>query len=458
MDLEKLFHLRKNGTDVKTEILAGITTFMTMAYILAVNPAILSDAGMDKDAVFVATALIAFLSTAMMGLLANYPFALAPGIGLNAYFAYTIVIQMGYTWEVALAAVFVEGVIFIILSLVNVRESIFASIPQNLKYAISGSIGLFITFIGLQNANLVVSNPTTLVSAFSIKGSIENGTFNSDGIGVILAFIGIIIICLLLIYEIKGGILYGILFVWGLGMVFELIGIYEPNPEIGVYSLFPDFSSGIKVPRMSPTFMKMDFSDMFSLDFLVVVCALLMVDMFDTLGSLIGVASKANILDKNGKFPKIKQALLTDAIATTLGAVFGTSTTTTFVESAAGIANGGRTGLTSIVTSLLFAVSLFLSPIFLAVPSFATAPALIVVGFQMFTIVTKMDFSELSESLPGYICIVTMPFTYSISEGIALSVISYVIINVFLGGKYIKKIHPIMYILTLIFLLKYLML
>ena len=455
MKLEKLFHLKENKTDVRTEVIAGVTTFMTMAYILAVNPNILEASGMDRGAVFTATALSAFIATCLMALLSNYPFVLAPGMGLNAYFAYTVVLGMGYSWQQALAAVFVEGLIFILLSLTNVREAIFNSIPMNLKHAVSVGIGLFIAFIGLQNAKIVVNNDSTLVSVFSFKSAVKDGTFNSMGITVLLALIGILVTAVLLVKNIKGGILWGILITWGLGIICQFTGLYVPDPELGFFSLLPDFSNGISVPSMAPTFMKMDFSIVFSLDFIVIMFAFLFVDMFDTLGTLIGVASKADMLDKDGKLPKIKGALLSDAVGTSVGAVCGTSTVTTFVESASGVAEGGRTGLTAIVAAILFGLSLFLSPIFLAIPSFATAPALIVVGFLMLTSITKIDFNDYTEAIPCFIAIIAMPFMYSISEGIAMGVISYVVINLISGKAKEKKISVLMYVLTVLFILKY---
>nr|WP_295265110.1 NCS2 family permease [uncultured Blautia sp.] len=455
MNLDKIFHLKENHTDVKTEVMAGITTFMTMAYILAVNPNILSASGMDRGAVFTATALSAFIATCLMALLSNYPFVLAPGMGLNAYFTYTVVLGMGYTWQQALAAVFAEGIIFILLSLTNVREAIFNSIPMNLKHAVSVGIGLFIAFIGLQNAKIVVGNDSTLVSIFSFKSSVAEGTFSSQGITVLLALIGVLVTAILLAKNVKGGILWGILITWVLGIICQLTHLYVPNADLGYYSLLPDFSNGISVPSMMPTFMKMDFSIVFSLDFVVIMFAFLFVDMFDTLGTLIGVASKADMLDKDGKLPKIKGALLSDAIGTTVGAVCGTSTVTTFVESASGVAEGGRTGLTSLVAGVLFALSLLLSPIFLAIPSFATAPALIVVGYLMLTSVTKIDFNDMTEAIPCFIAIIAMPFMYSISEGISMGVISYVVINVITGKAKEKKISLLMYILAVLFILKY---
>ena len=410
MNLEKLFHLKEHHTDVKTEVIAGITTFMTMAYILAVNPNILQASGMDRGAIFTATALSSFVATCLMALLSNYPFVLAPGMGLNAYFAYTVVLGMGYSWQQALAAVFAEGLIFILLSLTNVREAIFNSIPINLKHAVSVGIGLFIAFIGLQNAHIVVNNDSTLVSVFSFKGSVEDGTFHTLGITVLLALIGLLITAIMLVKNIKGGILWGILITWGLGILCQFTGLYVPDAELGFYSLLPDFSNGLSVPSMAPTFMKMDFSIVFSLDFFVIMFAFLFVDMFDTLGTLIGVASKADMLDKDGRLPKIRGALLSDAVGTTAGAMFGTSTVTTFVESASGVAEGGRTGLTAIVAAILFGLSLFLSPIFLAIPSFATAPALIIVGFLMLTSITKIDFNDYTEAIPCFIAIIAMPF------------------------------------------------
>ena len=458
MNLEKLFHLKENHTDVKTEVMAGITTFMTMAYILAVNPNILAASGMDRGSVFTATALSAFIATCLMALLSNYPFVLAPGMGLNAYFTYTVVLGMGYTWQQALAAVFAEGIIFILLSLTNVREAIFNSIPMNLKHAVSVGIGIFIAFIGLQNAKIVVGNDSTLVSIFSFKASVADGTFSSQGITVLLALIGILVTAILLAKNVKGGILWGILITWVLGIICQLTHLYVPDAELGFYSLLPDFSNGISVPSMAPTLMKMDFSIVFSLDFVVIMFAFLFVDMFDTLGTLIGVASKADMLDKDGKLPKIKGALLSDAIGTTVGAMCGTSTVTTFVESASGVAEGGRTGLTSLVAGILFALSLLLSPIFLAIPSFATAPALIIVGFLMLTSVTKIDFDDMTEAIPCFIAIIAMPFMYSISEGISMGVISYVVINLITGKAKEKKISLLMYILTILFVLKYIFL
>ena len=456
--LEKVFKLSENKTDAKTEILAGITTFMTMAYILAVNPSILSATGMDSGAVFTATALAAFIGTLLMAIFANYPFALAPGMGLNAYFAYTVVLGMGYSWEYALTAVFAEGIIFILLSATNVREAIFNAIPQNLKAAVSVGIGLFIAFIGLQNAKIVIGG-STLLQLFSVdKYNEVNGvsaSFNDVGITVLLAIIGIIVTGILVVKNIKGNILWGILITWLLGIICQFTGLYVPNTDLGFYSLLPDFSNGLSIPSLSPIFCKLDFSGIFSLNFVVILLAFLFVDLFDTIGTLIGVSAKADMLDENGKLPRIKGALMADAVATTVGAVIGTSTTTTFVESASGVSEGGRTGLTSVTTAILFGLSLFLSPIFLAIPSFATAPALVIVGLYMLTNVTNIDFNDMSEAIPCYVCIIAMPFFYSISEGISMGVITYVALNLITGKAKEKKVSALMYVLGVLFVLKY---
>lgn len=454
--MEQFFKLKEHGTDVKTEVIAGVTTFMTMAYILAVNPSMLGPegAGMDSGAVFTATALASALASFLMALFANLPFVLSAGMGLNAYFAYTVCGSMGYSWEVALTVVFAEGIIFIILSLTNVREALFNAIPATLKIAVAVGIGLFITFIGLQNAHIVVDS-STLVTVFSFRGSVEAGTFQSEGITVLLALVGIIITSVLLIKRVKGNILIGILATWILGMICQAVGLYVPNPEAGFYSLFP--SGVFSMPAsLAPTFMKLDFSVVGTLNFVVVMFAFLFVDMFDTLGTLIGCASKADMLDKDGKLPQIKGALFADAVGTTVGAVLGTSTITTFVESSSGIAEGGRTGLTSIVAGGLFLIALFLSPVFLAIPSFATAPALVVVGFLMMQQVVKIEWENLVEAIPAFIAIFAMPFMYSISEGIAMGVISYVLIHL-LAGK-ARQNTPLMYVLALLFVLKYIFL
>lgn len=456
--LERFFKLKDNNTTVRTEVIAGLTTFMTMAYILAVNPNILGEAGMNPNAVMIATALASFVGTLLMALLANYPFALAPGMGLNAYFAYSVVIGMGYSWEIALFAVFVEGVIFIVLSLTNVREAIFNAIPTTLKAAVSVGIGLFIAFIGLQDAKLIVANPSTLVSYQTFKGE----TFQSVGVGAILALIGIIITAVLLAKNVKGGILIGILATWVLGIICELIGIYVPNADAGMYSTIPagivslDFSSFGET--FGAVFTKVDFSSVRIGDFIVIMFSFLFVDLFDTLGTLIGVSSKADMLDKDGKLPRIKPALLSDAIATCVGAVFGTSTTTTYVESASGVTAGGRTGLTSLVTGVLFLLSVIFSPLFLSIPSFAIAPALVIVGFYMMGSVAKIDFTDMSDAIPAFLCILAMPLAYSISEGIAVGVISWTLINLITGKAKEKKISILMYILTVLFIAKYIFL
>ncbi len=452
--MERLFKLSEHKTDVKTEVMAGITTFMTMAYILAVNPNILNASGMDTGAVFTATALASFVACLCMALFANLPFALSAGMGLNAYFAYTVVYGMGYSWEVALTAVFAEGIIFIILSVTNVREAIFNAIPVTLKIGVSVGIGLFICFIGLQNAHISVG-ASTLVGMFSFSQSIKGGTFNSEGITVLLALIGVLITAYLVIHKIKGNLLIGILATWFLGIICQVLGLYVPNPDLGYYSLIP--TGIISAPAsLAPTFFKLDFSVIGTVNFAVVVIAFLFVDIFDTLGTLIGCAAKADLLDENGKLPGIKGALLADAVGTTLGACLGTSTITTFVESASGIAEGGRTGLTTITTGLLFALSLFFSPVFLAIPSFATAPALIVVGFMMMQQVVKIDWEDPLKAIPAFIAITAMPFTYSISEGICMGIISYVVLHVLAGQT--KKISPLMYVLSVLFILKYIML
>ena len=452
--MENFFKMKENGNYVKTEIIAGLTTFMTMAYILAVNPSILGATGMDTGAIFTATALASAIGSFCMALFANLPFVLSAGMGLNAYFAYTVVLGMGYSWEVALTAVFVEGIIFIILSLTNVREAIFNAFAASLKVEVSVGIGLFITFIGLQNAHIVVDG-STLVGLFSFNGSVKAGTFQSEGITVVLALIGLLITAFLVIKNVKGNILLGILITWVLGILCQLTGLYVPNAEAGFYSLIP--SGIISAPAsVAPTLFKMDFSAIASLNFVVVVFAFLFVDIFDTLGTLIGCATKANMLDKEGKLPGIKGALMADAVGTTVGACLGTSTITTFVESSSGIAEGGRTGLTSVVSGLLFILALFFSPVFLAIPSFATAPALIVVGFFMMQSVAKINWSDMLEAIPAFICIFAMPFMYSISEGISFGVISFVVLNAVAGKA--KKITPLMWVLAVLFILKYIFL
>lgn len=453
--LEKLFKLKKNGTTVKTEIMAGITTFMTMAYILAVNPSILSDAGMDPTAVLLATAISSFVATVLMALGANLPFVLSAGMGLNAYLAYTVVIGMGYSWQIALLAVFVEGLIFVVLSLTNVREAIFNAIPLTLKRGVSVGIGLFIAFIGLQNAGLAVDS-STLVTITSFTNN-----FSTHGICALLAVIGLLVTAALHILNVRGSILIGIVATWLLGIVCQLTGLYVPTPEAGFYSLIPTSFISMDFSKLGETFgqcFQVDFSAIRPLDFAVVVFAFLFVDLFDTLGTLIGVATKAKMLDAEGHLPGIKPALMADAIGTSVGAVMGTSTITTFVESASGVATGGRTGLTAMVSGILFLLSTLFAPLFTSIPSFATAPALIMVGFLMVSSVTEIRFDDdnLIEAIPAYIAIIAMPLFYSISEGISLGIISYVVLNVCTGKA--KKVKPLMYILAVLFVLKYIFL
>lgn len=452
--LEKLFKLKENNTNVRTEVIGGITTFMTMAYILAVNPQILSASGMDSQAILMATAIASFIGTIVMALLANYPFALAPGLGLNAYFAFTVCGQMGYSWQFALFAVFLEGLIFIVLSLTNVREAIFNAIPLSLKKGISVGIGLFIAFIGFQNANLVVADASTKVAIVDFTAN-----FNTVGIGALLAIIGTLIIVVLSIKKVKGAILIGIIATWLLGIVCQLTGLYVVDVENGFYSLLPawsEFNLGAIGQTFGQCFTPEAFANVKWVDLFVIMCSFLMVDMFDTLGTVIGVANKAKMLDKDGKLPRVREVLLADAVATSAGAVLGTSTTTTFVESSAGVSAGARTGLASVVTGLLFLLSIFLSPVFCAIPGFATAPALIYVGFLMISAVVEIDMEDLSEAIPAYLCLIGMPLFYSISEGIVFGVVSYVIINLCCGKA--KKITPLMYVLAFLFVLKYIFL
>jgi len=453
--LERIFKLSQNGTTVKTEVMAGITTFMTMAYILAVNPSILADAGMDSSAVLLATAISSFLATCCMAFMANLPFVLSAGMGLNAYLAYTVVDKMGYSWQVALLAVFAEGLNFILLSLSNVREAIFNAIPLTLKRGVSVGIGLFIAFIGLQNAGVVVDS-STLVTITSFTQN-----FSTHGICALLALVGVLITAILHIKRVRGSILLGILATWLLGILCQLIGIYTPDAAAGFYSLIPSQLISVDFSSLGKTFgqcFTVDFSAVRILDFVVVIFAFLFVDLFDTLGTLIGVATKANMLDDKGRLPRIKPALMADAIGTTAGAVMGTSTITTFVESAAGVGTGGRTGLTALVSALLFLLSTLFAPLFTSIPSFATAPALVMVGFLMVSSVTEIRFDDdnLGEAIPAYIAIIAMPMCYSISEGISLGIISYVVLNLFTGKA--KKISPLMYVLALLFILKYIFL
>lgn len=452
---EKVFRLKENKTDIKTEITAGITTFMTMAYILAVNPSILGDAGMNPTAVLLATCLASFIGTVCMAFMANLPFSLSAGMGLNAFFAYTVVKGFGYSWQTALLAVFIEGIIFVILSLTNVREAIFNAIPLSLKTAVSVGIGLFIAFIGLQNAGLTVDNASTLVSVVSFTDN-----FSTSGICALLAVIGTFATAILYIKEVKGSILIGILGTWVLGMICQLTGIYSPDPANGYYTLFPSFTM-TDFTKLGETFgqcFKADLGSVGIFNFIVIVFSFLFVDLFDTLGTLIGVSAKADMLDSDGRLPRIKPALLADAVATTSGAVLGTSTTTTFVESSAGVAAGGRTGLTALTTAVLFLVSMLFAPVFTAIPSFATAPALIIVGFLMFSSIAqiKLTSENYASAVPAYLCIIAMPLFYSISEGISIGVISYVVINMVCGKA--RKINPIMYVLAVLFVLKYIFL
>lgn len=453
--LNKIFKLKENNTNARTEITAGITTFMTMAYILAVNPSILSDAGMDPTAVLLATCLASFIGTACMALMANLPFALSAGMGLNAFLAYTVVIGFGYSWQVALLAVFIEGIIFILLSLTSVREAIFNAIPLSLKHGVSVGIGLFIAFIGLQNAGLSVPNSSTLVSIVSFTDN-----FSTSGICALLAVIGTFLTAILYIKRVKGAILIGILATWIVGIVCQLTGIYVPDAANGFNSLIPTFAM-TDFSKLGETFgqcFNVDFSNVGIFNFIVVIFSFLFVDLFDTLGTLIGVSTKAGMLDENGRLPRIKQALLADAIATTAGAVLGTSTTTTFVESSAGVAAGGRTGLTSMTTAFLFLISMLFAPVFTAIPSFATAPALVIVGFLMFSNIAELKLTEknYTTAIPAYLCIIAMPLFYSISEGISIGVISYVLFN--LVCKKAKEIHLVMYVLAVLFILKYIFL
>ena len=453
--LDRLFRLKEHGTTVKTEVLAGLTTFVTAAYVLAVNPSVMSATGMDAGAVFTATALVCFLGTLVMALLTNYPFVLVPSMGLNAYFAYTVVLGMGYSWEVALAAIFVEGVVFALISLTSLRDKIFEAIPLNLKYAISTGIGLFITIIGLKNSGLVVSSPATLVSIFSFSGSLADGTFNTAGISVVLFVVGLLITGVLMARNVKGNILVGIIITWVLGIVCELSGIYVPDPAAGYMSLLPDFSNGLAIPSLAPTFMKMDFSRIADLGFVVVAFAFLLTSLFDTVGSLIGLGAKAELLDEDGNMPGVGRAMSAESVATMIAGALGNSATCCSVECAAGIAEGGRTGLMGLTTGVLFLLSMFLSPFFLAIPSFATAPALVIVGSLMASSVLSIDFGDPTESIPAFLCFVGMPFCYSIVEGISLGIISYVVINLLAGNA--KKISPMMYVLAVVFIVKYIL-
>ena len=423
--MEKLFKLKEHNTTVKTEILAGLTTFLTMAYILIVNPLILQDAGMDFGAVFTATTLSAAIATLVMAFAANLPFALAPGMGLNAFFAYTVVLGMGYSWQFAITAVFLEGIIFIILTIFNIREAIVKSIPANIKKAISVGIGLFIAFIGFQNAGVIVGG-ATLVEL----GDITSGT-------ALLALIGLIVTGVLLAFKVRGALLIGIIATTLIGIPFGVTNAPQGN-------WLP--------PSLAPVFFKFDFSQVFTLDMLIVLFTFLFVDMFDTVGTLIGVSTKAGLIDKDGNIPNVKQALLADAIGTTVGAILGTSTVTTYVESSAGVAEGGKTGLTAFSTAILFIAALFLSPLFLAVPGSATAPALILVGLFMITPVKDIDFNDYTESIPAFLTLIVMPLSYSIANGIMVGMLSWLFLKL-LTGK-VKAINIMTIIVGILFLLK----
>ena len=455
--MEKFFKLKQHGTDVKTEVVAGLTTFMAMAYILAVNPSILSATGMEAGAIFTATALCSAVATILMALFANLPFALSAGMGLNAYFAYTVVLSMGASWQVALAAVFTEGIIFILLSLTNVREAIFNSIPVSLKTGVSAGIGLFIVIIALINGHVLVDNPSTLVGLLSFSGTLKDGTFSTVGIQAVLCIVGVLITAFLIHKNVKGNILLGIIITWILGIICEVCKIYVPNPELGFYSVIPTSFVSSPAP-MGSTFMQ--FTEGFRqvnavgiINFAIIVISFLFVDIFDTLGTLIGCARAGKMLDKDGKLPNIKGALLADAVGTTVGAMCGTSTITTFVESASGVAEGARTGLSAIVCAVLFLLALFFWPIFGTIPGFATAPALIMVGFLMMKNVKDVPWDDVTEAVPAFFAIIAMPFFYSISEGIAFGIISYVVLNL-LAGK-AKKLNPVLIIVAILFILKY---
>lgn len=442
--MEKFFKLEEHKTDVRKEILAGVTTFLTMAYIIAVNPSILGATGMEPGAIVTSTCLIAGLATIFMGIYANLPFALASGMGLNAYFAYTVVIGMGEPWGVALAAVFVEGIIFILLSVTNLREAVVNAIPLNLKYAVTAGIGLFIAFLGFIGAGVVINNDATLVS----MGNLTAPT-------AIIAFVGIIVIVILYKKNIRGAILWGIvasaLLSWGYALI---------SPEAAAtYGIF--LPQGIfKFESMAPIAGKLDFSYLTDpskiMSFVGVVFAFLFVDFFDTVGTLVGVASKANMLDKDGKLPGAGKALMVDAVATTVGAVAGVSTVTTYVESSAGVAQGGRTGLTAVTTGVLFIIAMFFSPLFIAIPSCATAPALIVVGFFMIENIAKVNFSDFTEGVPAFLTMALMPLTYSIGDGLTIGILSYVYINLLSNvfSKEKKKVSVVMIVLGIIFTIK----
>ncbi|KRU27841.1 xanthine/uracil/vitamin C permease [Clostridium sporogenes] len=428
--MENYFKLKENGTTFKTEILAGITTFMTMAYILVVNPGILSQAGMDFGAVFTATALSAAIATLLTGLYAKLPFAQAPGMGLNAFFAFTIVKQMGYSWEFALTAVFLEGIIFILLTIFNVREAIVNSIPNNIKKSISVGIGLLISFIGLDNARVVIhpKDGGTIVAL----GNITSGE-------ALLAIIGILITGILLAKNIRGALLIGI-------VITTLIGI-----PMGITKVHTSFFS--MPPSLSPIFLKFEWHNIFTPNMFIALFTLLFMDMFDTVGTLVGVATKAKMLDENGNVPRVKEALFCDAIGTTLGACLGTSTVSTFVESASGVAEGGRTGLTAVSTAIMFLIALFISPLFIMIPSPATAPSLILVGLFMMSPIKEIELDDFTEAIPAFLTIIMMPLSYSISDGIVFGVVSYIVIKT-LTGK-VKDVSLTTFIIGILFVLKF---
>ena len=448
--MEKLFKLKENGTTVRTEIVAGITTFLAMAYILAVNPNILSAAGMPNDAIFAATAISAAFATLIMAFFANYPVVLASGMGLNAYFAFSVVPQLaeqGITdpWRVALTAILFEGVIFIILSIFKFRETLVNKVPKNLKLGISAGIGLFIAIVGLKGANITVDDPSTLVTLGDV-GSPQ----------VVLAVLGLLIIAALWHFKVKGAILIGIVATWIFGMIAQVTGWYQVDPAASAFSVIPDFSNyTVFAPVQSmatTTFFKFDFVYVASnaVNFAVIVFAFLFVDLFDTVGTLIGVAQEGGLLDKNGELPKVGRALMADAVGTVGGAMLGTSTVTSYVESTTGVAEGGKTGLTALTSAVLFLLALPLYPIFLAIPSFATTPALVFVGLLMVKNVTKMDFdSDIADTLGGFFAIIMMPFTYSIANGIMFGIIAWVILKVVTGK--IKDIHPVMWVSFVLF-------
>lgn len=431
--LDRVFKLTENNTNVKTEVIAGITTFMTMAYILVVNPSILGDAGMDKDAVFAATAIAAFIGSCIMGFLANYPIALAPGMGLNAFFAYTVVLQMGYSWQFALCAVLIEGVIFILLTLTNVREKIIDCIPGVLKHAVTAGIGLYIAFIGLVNAGIVQGGGAILQ-----LGNMQSPT-------VVLAILGLVIAAVLLSRNVKGTFLLAMVVTTAIGIIAGLVQL--PHALVSsVPSLKPVFLQAFSVP----------VDQIFSLDMLVVVFTFLFVDLFDTVGCLVGVASKGNMLDENGKLPKAKEALFADAIATTTGSLLGTSTVTAYIESAAGIGEGGRTGLTAVTTGILFLLSLFFAPIFTSIPPQATAPVLILVGVMMASSLLEIDFSDFTNAIPAFLTFAMMPLAYSIADGIIFGIISFTILKLATGKK--KEVNISLIFLSIMFILKFVLL